>query len=225
MKASTFGEVVPGYEIRVLNEREIRAAAGMLFVLMLIAIQRVIYTWDFQLLKYASTFFLADFIIRVFVSPRLSPTLILGRLAVRSQTPEYVGATQKKFAWIIGLVLGSVMVVMLNVLNLHSPITGIICFICQIFLFLESAFGICLGCKVYPLLYGKQARYCPGEVCELKDRQPIQKTSRGQLIMLVAFAAVFAAAVFPLREHYARKPVSILGVKEPAIAGQPQSGP
>jgi hypothetical protein len=179
------------------------------------------------LLKYASTFFLADFIVRVFVSPRLSPTLTLGRLAVRRQTPEYVGATQKKFAWVIGLVLGSVMVVMLNMLNLHSPITGIICFVCLLFLFLESAFGICLGCKVYPLVYGKQARYCPGEICELKDRQPIQKTSRGELTALAVFVAVFAAAAFPLREHYSRKPVLIMGMREPAFVQpvQPRIGP
>ncbi len=220
MKAMTFGEEVPGYDIRVLNEREVRAAAGILFVLMLIAIQRVIYTWDFQLLKYASTFFFADFLLRVFVSPRLSPTLILGRLAVSRQTPEYVGATQKKFAWVIGLSLASVMVVMLNVLNLHSPITGIICFICLVFLFLESAFGICLGCKVYPLIYGKQVRYCPGEVCELKDRQPTQKTSRTELLALVVFGALFAAAVVPLKDHYSRRPVSIMGMKEPPVAQQ-----
>lgn len=220
MKALTFGEVVPGYEIRVLNEREVRAAAGMLFVVMLIAIQRVIYTWDFQLLKYASTFFFLDFVLRMFVSPRLSPTLILGRLAVRNQTPEYVGATQKRFAWGFGLVLASVMVVMMNVLNLHSPITGIICFICLIFLFLESAFGICLGCKLYPLFYGKQVRYCPGEVCEVKDRQPSQKTSRGEFVALVVFGAVFAAAVVPLKEHYSRKPVPIMGMKEPPVAQQ-----
>jgi len=36
---------------------------------------------------------------------RFSPWLILGRLIVRNQTPEYVGAAQKKFAWIIGVEL------------------------------------------------------------------------------------------------------------------------
>jgi hypothetical protein len=42
--------------------------------------------------------FLTDFIIRVFVNPKFSPTLIIGRLIVSNQVPEYVGAPQKKFA-------------------------------------------------------------------------------------------------------------------------------
>jgi hypothetical protein len=39
-------------------------------------------------------------LIRVLVSPRYAPTLILGRLIVRNRAPEYVGARQKKFAWV-----------------------------------------------------------------------------------------------------------------------------
>jgi len=39
------------------------------------------------------------------LSIRFSPTLIIARLIVGRQTPEYVGARQKRFAWIIGLVL------------------------------------------------------------------------------------------------------------------------
>ena len=36
------------------------------------------------------------------------------------------------------------------VVNAYSFITGIICLICLLFLFFESAFGICLGCQLYP---------------------------------------------------------------------------
>jgi hypothetical protein len=215
VKTFQFGEQVDGYDIPVLNEREVRAAAGLFFVLMLVAIQRVIYTWDFALLKVASTIFFADFVVRVLVSPRFAPSLVLGRLIVRNQRPEYVGAAQKKFAWIIGLTLATIMMVMLNALNLHSPITGIICLVCQVFLFFESAFGICLGCKVYPLIYGKQARYCPGEVCEIEDRQPIQETSRGQLVAVALWTILVVAAVLPLRGHYAAKPTLIMGMKQP----------
>jgi len=39
-KLIQFGETVEGYTIPVLNEREIRAAAGMLFMLMFISIQQ-----------------------------------------------------------------------------------------------------------------------------------------------------------------------------------------
>ena len=152
-KIIKFGEEVEGYNIPVLNEREIRAAAGLLFLLMFISIMVVIMKGDFLMLKYAVTIFLADILIRVFVNPKFAPTLIMGRLIVRNQVPEYVGAAQKKFAWIIGVVLAATMFVLLVVANTYSPITGLICLICLLFLFFESAFGICIGCKFYNLFY------------------------------------------------------------------------
>jgi hypothetical protein len=134
-KIVKFGEEVKDYSIPVLNEREIRAAAGILFLMMLISIMTVILKGDFTLLKYAVTIFLTDIMIRVFVNPKFAPTLIIGRLIVRNQTPEYVGAPQKKFAWIIGVVLAVSMFVLLVIVNSYSPITGLICFVCLIFRF------------------------------------------------------------------------------------------
>lgn len=214
----TFGESVPGYEIPVLNEREIRAAAGILLVMMLFAIQRVIYTWDFVMLKYVSVIFLADILLRVLISPRFAPTLILGRLIVRKQTPEYVGAAPKKFAWWIGAALGGTMFVSLVLFNTHSPITGILCLICQVFLFFESAFGICLGCKVYPLVMRKKPQYCPGEVCDVKLRQPIQKTSSAQVMALLAFVAGVVAVGMVAKASLREPPQMALGMKDPRTA-------
>ena len=102
-KIIKFGEDVEGYSIPVLNEREIRAAAGILFLMMFTTILIVVMKGNFVPLKYAVVIFLTDIVIRVFVNPKFSPTLIIGRLIVRNQTPEYVGAKQKKFAWIIGV--------------------------------------------------------------------------------------------------------------------------
>ena len=104
-KILNFGEVVEGYNIPVLNEREIRAAAGILFLMMFTSVMVVILKEDFLMLKYAVTIFLTDIMIRVFISPKYAPTLILGRLIVRNQTPEYVGAQQKKVAWVFGVIL------------------------------------------------------------------------------------------------------------------------
>src|SRR5674476_1623746 len=148
-KIIKFGEDVEGYNIPVLNEREVRAAAGMLFLLLLISLFLILSKGNFLLIKYSITLFLTDFSIRVFVSPKFSPSLILGRLIVSNQTPEYVGAKQKKFSWIIGLVLASTMFILMVLFNSFSPISGIICIICLMFLFFESVFGICIGCKVY----------------------------------------------------------------------------
>jgi len=206
MAVFQFGEQVKGYDIPVLNEREIRAAAGMLFVLMLVTILIVILKGDFVPLKFAATFFFADMTLRVFVSPRYAPSLVLGRLVVRNQVPEYVGASQKRFAWIIGTMLATTMMVFLVAANTYGPITGIICLVCLVFLFFETAFGICLGCKVYPLFHKGQVRYCPGEVCTPAARQDIQRVSGAQLLVVLAFAGLVVLAVRGLHDTYARPP-------------------
>src|SRR5689334_726717 len=112
-KMIQFGEDVAGYNIPVLNEREIRAAAGILFLLTYTSLMFILFSGNFILIKYVITFFLLDFIIRVWINPRFSPTLIIGRLMVRNQAPEYVGAPQKKFAWTIGIILSATMFVLM----------------------------------------------------------------------------------------------------------------
>jgi hypothetical protein len=208
-----FGEDVEGYKIPVLNEREIRAAAGILFLMMFISILVVIFKGNFLLLKYATTFFLTDILIRVLINPRYSPTLIIGRLIVRNQTPEYVGAQQKKFAWIIGIVLAATMFVHLIIVNAHSPITGLICLICLIFLFFESAFGICIGCIFYKWIYKEKAQYCPGEVCDVKSRQEIQKTSGTQVLILLGFIVYIFLAIYLFNNSFSTQPFDLLGIE------------
>ncbi len=205
-KIFKFGEDVDGYEIPVLNEREIRATAGILFVFAFTAILLAIMKGNFVLLKYFIIAFLLDFLIRVFVNPKFSPTLIIGRLIVRRQVPEYVGAAQKKFAWVIGLILGITMFVLVVLVNSYSAITGIICLICLVFLLFESAFGICLGCLVYVWYYGKKAQYCPGEVCEVKDRHEIQKTSWLQVFLVLGFIAFIVVSVILFNDAFSAKP-------------------
>ena len=212
-KIIKFGEDVEGYNIPVLNEREIRAAAGILFFIMLFSILKVIFTGDFLLLKYAIILFLTDMVIRVFISPRFSPTLIIGRLIVSNQVPEYVGAKQKMFAWIIGVVLASIMFILMVVVNSYSPITGIICLICIIFLFAETSFGICIGCKFYSWIYKEKAQYCPGEVCDVKSRQEIQKTSWAQLLIVIVFIAYIVLTVFLFNNKLKEKPFDLFGIE------------
>ena len=146
-----FGEDVKGYSIPVLNEREIRAAAGMMFLATFISLMLILFQGNFVPIKYVILVFLTDFSIRIFISPRFSPILVISRLIVSNQNPEYVGAAQKKFAWYIGLVLSATMFVLMAILNTYSYITGIVCLICLILMFFETAFGICLGCKIYKI--------------------------------------------------------------------------
>ena len=208
-----FGEVVSGYNIRVLNEREIRAGAGLLFVFMFISILSAIMQGSFTLLKYAVMIFLADMLIRVLVNPKFSPVLILGRFFVRNQVPEYVGAVQKKFAWVIGVFLGLSMFILINIMNTFSVITGLICLICLIFLFFESAFGICLGCKFYSWMYKEKTQYCPGEVCEIKDRHEIQKTNLPQWVIVIAFIAYIISIVYLFNDNFKVPPRELFSGK------------
>lgn len=203
-KIIKFGEDVEGYNIPVLNEREIRASAGILFLGALISLMLILFKGNFLLIKYFITVFLTDFIIRVFVNPKFSPSLIIGRLIVRNQVPEYVGAQQKKFAWIIGLILSAVMFFFLVVVNAYSIITGLICLVCLVFLFFESAFGICLGCMFYKLFYKEKAQYCPGEICDLKAKQPIQKTSSVQLLIVFGTIAYIFLMVSLLHDNFSK---------------------
>ena len=212
IKLIKFGEDVEGYNIAVLNEREIRAAAGILFLLMFISVFTVLFIGNFVLLKYAITIFLSDLLIRVFVNPKFSPTLIIGRLIVRQQVPEYVGAAQKKFAWIIGVVIATIMFILQIVVNSYGPITGIMCFICLIFLFFEAAFGICLGCKFYSLFYKEKVQYCPGEVCDATKKADIQKTSISQVFIVIGFIVFISLAILLLKDEFSKKPFALFEI-------------
>jgi hypothetical protein len=197
-----FGERVEGYNISVLNEREIRASAGILFIVMFSSIAFIELKGNYILLKYFITLFLIDFIIRVFVHPRYAPTLIIGRLIVRGQNPEYVGAAQKKFAWMIGLFLAAIMFLLMVVINSYSIVSSIICGMCVIFLFFESAFGICLGCLFYRWFYKEKAQYCPGEICEAKTKQDIQKITPAQIGIAIGFVVIILLIVYFFKDQF-----------------------
>jgi hypothetical protein len=211
-KTIQFGEKVPGYETPVLNEREIRASAGILFLATFISLILILFKSNFLPIKYVITLFLTDFIIRVFVNPRFSPTLIIGRLIVRNQVPEYVGARPKRFAWMIGMALSATMFIFMVVVNSYSPITGIVCLLCLVFLFFESAFGICLACKFYSLFYKEKTKYCPGDICDAPTKQEIQKTSRVQLFIVLAFIVFVFLLGWFFNGQFSKKPYDLFGI-------------
>lgn len=203
------GNEVKGYSMPVLNEREVRAAAGILFLATFISFMFIMFSENFVPFKYVITFFLTDFIFRVFLNPKYSPTLILGRLIVGNQEPEYVSAAPKKFAWSIGLAMSLVMFMYFIVYNTISPVTGILCLLCMIFLFFESSFGICLGCLFYPLIFRKKSQHCPGKVCTVKVKQDIQRTSFSQVFVLSAFILTVILSVLFLNEPFTSKPYNL----------------
>lgn len=48
--------------------------------------------------------------------------------------------------------------------NVRGPINLIVCLTCLLLLFFETAFGICIGCKIYNLFNPEKAQLCPGGV-------------------------------------------------------------
>ena len=182
-----FGEIVEGYDIPVLNEREARAGAGILLLPAIFSFLNAYLTHSFYFTKIFVTFFMLDFFIRIFINPQYAPSLILGRFFVKNQTPEYVGAPQKRFAWSIGFILSVIMFIMIVLLEIMTPIKIIICIVCIGLLFSETAFGICLGCIIYHRLYRKNPKYCPGNVCQTDEKHPIQNISKIQWFIVSIF--------------------------------------
>ncbi len=185
-----FGETVEGYAVPVLNEREVRASAGILFFFAMVSFMNAWMLGDFRLTRIFVVAFLVDFTIRIFINPRFAPSLIIGRFAVRKQLPEYVGAPQKRFAWAIGFALALAMLFLIVIYNVIGPINLLVCAACLTLMFFESAFGICLGCKVYNRFNKEQAQLCPGGSCEVPVRQEIQKIGLAQTLIVIAFLAM-----------------------------------
>jgi len=196
-----FGEEVEGYDYRVINEREARASAGIMFLLGIISLFTV---FGMRTLFWAELFsitFIVEFLIRVLISPRYAPYMVMGSFFVSNQTPEWVEAKPKKFAWILGAILGMIMTYFI-VANIVSPIRMLTCVLCLILLFAESAFGICLGCILYKKINVPLEGNCPGGVCE---NEPLPRHNRLRTLAKVAILIGFIGmviATFSLLTNY-----------------------
>ncbi len=178
----TYGKTIPDLMLHgkpapypVLNERAIRAGAGMMFAGGFFAFMQAFYLADFFYLQLLVAIFFFDFFMKVIVGTRFSPISQLANLIVSGQQPEYVGAIQKRFAWSIGLVLSGTMLLLLFVFDVQGVVNLAICSLCLTFMFMESAFGICVGCKIYSGLLAlsiipqpEHKPVCPGNVCAIE---------------------------------------------------------
>lgn len=177
MSFLSFGKHIEGKSFKVLEERNLRASGGLMFLLGLIAFNNVFFLQNYEIVMYVSGFLMLNFIIGIFVNPKFAPTMFLGWLFTRKQTPIYIGAIQKRFAWSLGLTLATTIFILSIFLqsdvSYFEPVC-ILCLICLILLFTEVAFGICIGCKLYYLaIYLKLLKEpeekpnCMGDSCEV----------------------------------------------------------
>ncbi|MDA8057288.1 MAG: DUF4395 domain-containing protein [Actinomycetota bacterium] len=129
-----------------VDERAARTVAGgvVLLVVLTLATRQ---PWLLVVLAYG-------FWARVLTGPRLSP---LGQLATRVVVPRLPGVARpvpgppKRFAQAIGVVFSTTAVVLWFAAGAHVVALGVVAALGAA-AFLESAFGLCLGCKAFGIL-------------------------------------------------------------------------
>lgn len=177
MSFFSFGEFKDDLGYKVLNERNIRASAGIMFLLGIIAFINGFILQEYIIIPYIAAFLMINFIIGIFINPKFVPTMFLGWIFIRKQSELPVGAVQKRFAWSLGLILSSVIfglsLFLLNDVSYFEPVC-MLCLICLLLLFFETAFGICIGCKTYFLAIRLKLMKkpeikpnCMGDSCEV----------------------------------------------------------
>jgi Domain of unknown function (DUF4395) len=141
-----------------VNETSARLVAGVVAVLAVVAIAFQ-QGWILPMLAYG-------FVARALSGPRLSP---LAQLATRVVTPRlhvshrYSPGPAKRFAQTVGAVFTATATLLWYAAGQHTAalaLAGVI----VVFATLESAFGLCVGCKVFFL--GMRLGLVPPSVCE-----------------------------------------------------------
>lgn len=188
-----FGETVATYNYKVINERDARASAGIMFLVGLLSLFSVFLERTLFWAELFSITFIIEFLVRVVFNPKYAPYMLLGSIIVYNQKPDWVAAKPKQFAWTLGMVLGLIMTFFI-VFDVISPIRIAICWLCLFLMFVESVFGICLGCMVYHRLNIK-TQNCPGGVCETTAKQKFEKQ---KIIFILAFSVLFILIYFVL---------------------------
>jgi hypothetical protein len=155
MTNRTFGETIHGLSMAgkpvtagVFDEHQVRAAAGLTLVAGAVAFVYAYFAKEYVPIQLVTVLFFVEFLARVTVGLKYSPFGQLARLLVRGQSPHWVSAKPKRFAWSLGLVMSLAMAVITNT-NVRGTLPLTICLICMTLMWLEAVLGLCLGCEVY----------------------------------------------------------------------------
>ena len=135
----------------MVNENEVRAAAGVTMLLGAVAFSYAYFTRRYIPLQIVATLFFLEFLTRVLVGLRYSPIGVLARAMTSNQPPEWVPAKPKRFAWTLGLAMALAMTIITNT-GVRGTLPRTICVICLTLMWMESALGLCLGCQIYGLM-------------------------------------------------------------------------
>jgi hypothetical protein len=134
-----------------VNENEVRAAAGVTMVIGAVAFAYAYFAKQYVPLQVAASLFFVEFLVRVTAGVLYSPIGVIARAITRGMPPEWVSARPKRFAWTLGLGMAGAMTVITNV-GIRGWLPRSICLICLTLMWMESALGLCLGCRIYGVL-------------------------------------------------------------------------
>jgi uncharacterized protein DUF4395 len=141
-----------------VNETSARLVAGGVAVLAIVTVAFQV-GWLLPVLAYG-------FVARALTGPTLSP---LGQIATRVVTPRleirhrYAPGPAKRFAQVIGAVFTLTATLLWFAFGLHVEALVLVA-VLAVFAALESAFGLCVGCRVFYL--GMRLGLVPPHVCE-----------------------------------------------------------
>jgi len=180
-----FGQRIPGLAVDgrklrapVLNENEVRAAAGLTMAIGAVAFSFAYFAKQYVPLQIVASLFFVEFLIRVTAGIRYSPIGVVARAMTSRQPPEWVSAKPKRFAWSLGLVLTFAMTIITDS-GIRGLLPRTICLICLTLMWMESVLGLCLGCKIHGLLvrHGWTTRdpaieVCADGACDPPAREP-----------------------------------------------------
>jgi Domain of unknown function (DUF4395) len=158
--------IVMGPRPAVFNENEVRAAAGLTMVAGAVAFSYAYFDKQYIPLQVIAAVFFVEFLIRVTLGLRHSPFGLLARAITRDRRPDWVPAKPKRFAWSLGLAMALAMTVITNS-GIRGYLPRTMCLICLTLMWMESALGLCLGCKIHGLIVrcGWLRTEAAGDVC------------------------------------------------------------
>ncbi|VEI13527.1 DUF4395 family protein [Trueperella bialowiezensis] len=97
--------------------------------------------WPLTPLKPFGVVFMFDMAIRVTLGERWSPVLAIGRFTVRSREPQWVGASQKEFAWWFCFLMTLSSCAAIGLFGAPMWVSFTICGLYISFLFLEAVWA------------------------------------------------------------------------------------
>jgi hypothetical protein len=135
----------------VVDENQVRAAAGVTMVMGAVAFSLAYFNHQYLLLQTVSTLFFVEFFARLTIGLRFSPVGLIARAMTLGRDPEWVSAKPKRFAWTLGGGMAFSMMIITNS-GIRGMLPRTICAICLTLMWMESVLGLCLGCKIHALL-------------------------------------------------------------------------